>query len=139
MADSNLQEAVLDALKHYNDLAGLQASPLSKLDGLWPLPPSVAGGLLASQATGLAVRRLLDQGLERLRQTWVEALVAASEFSLVEECERDSSRARSDFACYLCTTQEGHCGVDGHYGDDGGRGGGVAAGEGVSPDADVAV
>ena len=73
MADSDLQEAILDALKHYNDLEALQASPLGKLDGLWPLPPSVAGGLLASQATGLAVRRLLDRAIERLRQTWAEA------------------------------------------------------------------
>ncbi len=73
MADSDLQEAVLDALKHYKNLDALQASPLGKLDGLWPLPPSATKELLASQATGLAVRRLLDRGLAELRQTLPEA------------------------------------------------------------------
>ena len=52
MADSDLQEAVLDALSHYNDLEAPQVSPLGKLDGLWPLPPSATKELLASQARG---------------------------------------------------------------------------------------
>jgi len=73
MADSDLQEAVLDALNHYKDLDALQASPLGKLDALWPLPPSAAKELLTSQATGLAVQRLLDRAIERLRQTLPEA------------------------------------------------------------------
>ena len=73
MADSDLQNTVLSALKHYNDLEALQASPLSKLDALWPLPPSAAKELLTSQATGLAVRRLLDRAIERLRETLPEA------------------------------------------------------------------
>ena len=73
MADPDLQEAVLDALNHYNDLETLQASPLGKLDALWPLRPLAAEELLASLAIGLAVRRLLDRAIERLRETWAEA------------------------------------------------------------------
>lgn len=82
MADSDLQNTVFSALKHYNDLQALQASPLASLDALWPLPPSAAKELFTSQATGLAVRRLLDRAIERLRQTLPEAA------NLLDECFR---------------------------------------------------
>jgi len=73
MADSDLQEAVLDALKHYKDLEALQASPLGKLGGLWPLQPLAGEELLGALTTGLAVRRLLDRAIERFAQTYPEA------------------------------------------------------------------
>jgi hypothetical protein len=73
MANSGLQDAVLDALNHYKKFEVLQASRLGQLDGLWPLRPLAGEELLASLTTGLAVRRLLDRAIERLCQTYPEA------------------------------------------------------------------
>lgn len=95
MADSDLAEAVLDALNHYNDLEALQASPLGKLDALWPLRPLAAEELLASQVTGLAVRRLLNRAMERLRETWTEAAELLHQSFRLQVSVKDISERQS--------------------------------------------
>lgn len=72
MAEPDLQQAVHDALRHYHKPEVLQRSPLGTLPTIWPLPPAATQELLASQATALAVRRLLDQALEELSQSLPE-------------------------------------------------------------------
>ena len=95
MADSDLGEAVLGALNHYNDLEALQVSPLGKLDALWPLRPLAAEELLASLAIGLAVRRLLDRAIERLRETWTEAAELLHQCFRLEVSVKDISERQS--------------------------------------------
>lgn len=73
MVEPDLQKAVHDALKHYHKPDALQRSPLGKLPTIWPLPPAATQDLLASHATAVAVRRLLDQALEELKQSLPKA------------------------------------------------------------------
>lgn len=73
MRELDFPKAVHDALKHYNDLERLEASPLAELDAILPLPAEAMAGVLASHARGLAVRGLLDQGMEQLSGTLPEA------------------------------------------------------------------
>ncbi len=68
MQSESLQDAVQDALRSYDDLEELRKSPLSELEAIWPIPPA-SKPFLANPMKGLAVRRLLDRAVMRLKQT----------------------------------------------------------------------
>ncbi|HBY92640.1 MAG TPA: hypothetical protein DEP84_01545 [Chloroflexi bacterium] len=67
MDDQNLTAAVLDALNAYHDLEALEAVQLASLQITRHLRRGLAvSSLMAAHATGLAVRRLVDQALAQL-------------------------------------------------------------------------
>lgn len=69
---SAISKTVIGALENYDSLQSLQRSPLKSLTAIQMLLPREQG-LLEPHAVGVAIRRLLMQALERLRQRQPEA------------------------------------------------------------------